>query len=212
MAVLLGRPAVDEKPGWDEEAGCKEERDAVLRLSDTVVLFLENAVDSVVERGGYLRSQSEAQAERDVVETADADRFMVVFRIGPQLREGGEHEIHQAVDVGHVACQSLDDGLCRKQTEGPNEGHPEQFDERFVGALLRRLVVRVSGGFAQFLGLRLQDYRGIGLAEEEEAQNLDGTVDDGGCVEYPAPGRVLGDETTSYRTYRGTKQRCKTVH
>lgn len=88
----------------------------------------------------------------------------------------------------------MDDGLGGEEAEGTDEGAAHDLSERFVLALEFRLVVGVGGFFAEFLGALFEDYGGVGFLQEKEAGYLYYTVRDGGRVEYPAPGRILGDE------------------
>lgn len=88
----------------------------------------------------------------------------------------------------------MDDGLGGEEAEGTDEGGAHDLSEGFVLALEFVLVVCVGGFFAEFLGALFEDYGGVGFLQEEEAGYLDYAVRDGRRVEYPAPGRIFGDE------------------
>ena len=101
MCLVLGCPAVDEEAYGDDDTPRKHEGDAELRSSFSLAeRGFEVPVYPVVERRAELGTCPEAQAEGDVVQPGDAERFVV----SPceQEGKGGEDEIHQAVEEGHV--------------------------------------------------------------------------------------------------------------
>jgi hypothetical protein len=55
--------------------------------------------------------------------------------------------------------------------------------------------VLVSGFFAEFGGETVEDYWGVGFAEDEEGDNYKGGGGDGHDPEGPCPVEVLGYET-----------------
>lgn len=86
-------------------------------MADAVVASLEVAIDPVVHGGANLETQRKSQAERDVIQTTNADGFIVELGAVPKSREGGKHQVHEPVDIGHVTSQDLDDGLRRQKKE-----------------------------------------------------------------------------------------------
>lgn len=67
--------------------------------------------------------------------------------LGPDSGEGGEDEVYEAVDKGHVGSEDLDDGLGAYEAEGADEGRGENFRSGSIG----RLEFGVKGGIAGFL-------------------------------------------------------------
>jgi len=63
-----------------------------------------------------LGSEEETDAERDVVQAAYADGFVVL--VFPEPWEGGENQVHEPVQIGHVYCEDLDDDLRSQKLEG----------------------------------------------------------------------------------------------
>lgn len=199
VRAVLSCPAVDEETGGREEGREGEEGDAELGASDAVVAGFEMPVDAVVEGGADLGAEPEAQAQGDVVEAADAGGLVVVGRVGPEGWEGREHEVHDAVDVGHVDGEGLDDGLGGEEAEGADERGPKDLGEGLVLALGFGLVGGVVGVFTEGVSADAEDLGSVGFAEEEETGDLDDAVGDGGGVEDPAPGGVFGDEAAGDR-------------
>ena len=101
MRCVLGAPAVDEKAGGHEQGGREHEGDAEFGAALVSVARFEGAVDPVGEWGAELGAEEESDAETDVVQAAYADAFVVAGG-GPEGGEGGQNEIHEAVEVGHV--------------------------------------------------------------------------------------------------------------
>ena len=65
----------------------------------------------------------ETHAERKVVQAGDADGLAVdVLVYG---RDGGEDEVDEAVDEGHVDPEELDDGFAHEEREGPDHAFSE---------------------------------------------------------------------------------------
>ncbi len=68
MSFRLRGPSVHEQANGDEDAIDDLHGDAELWFADAVVAGLEAAVEGVVERGGDLGAEEEAQSHGDVVE------------------------------------------------------------------------------------------------------------------------------------------------
>ena len=190
----LGGPAEPEEADGQQHGAGDEDGGAELRAADVVVAGLEAAVGEVVDARGELGAAGEAERERDVVQPPDLDALVVVLGRGVEAGEGGKDEVGEAVEVGHVDGEGDDDGLRGHHDEGARD-RLLQFLEAGVGVAGR---VDAVGGVARLLAeaLRLfrQELRGVGLAEEEEAEALDGEGEDAGGVEDPAPGDLGGDE------------------
>lgn len=69
---------------------------------------------------------------------------MVVAWVRPEGWEGGEHQVHEAVDEGHVAGEDLDDGLGCQKPEGADERCAKHFGECLVRSLVFGLVTGIS--------------------------------------------------------------------
>lgn len=193
VGMVLGGPAVEEEAYRQDGGAGDHEGDAKLGLAGGVVAALEGLVDVVVDRGADLGGEEEAEAEGDVVEAADADGFVVDAL--PEAGEGGEDEVEDAVEVGHVDGEDLHDGLRGQQAEGPHQGAAEGVGEGAFRVLEFGLEVGVAGFLAEPFGFLVQEFGRVGFSEEEEAGDLDDGVGDGGGVECPAPGCSLRDET-----------------
>ncbi len=105
--------------------------------------------------------------------------------------EGREHEVHEAVDVGHVAGEDLDDGLCEEELEGPFDGDAERGWDGALWVVEFGVKFIVSGFFAQFVALSLEEFGRVGFLEEHEAETLYNDCEDGCGVEAPSPRRVF---------------------
>lgn len=206
VGLVLGGPAVDEEAHGDEDGAGDHHGDAVLGAAEALasvaeIAVLERGVDAVLQPGADLGAQEEAQAEGDVVEAADAQGLAVAARgdgAGEQGRERDEHDVHQAVEVHHVQRQDLDDDLRRQQAEGPRHGgaqHPGHGAVRVVVGGVESVVARLVD---EPPALPLQQHGRVRLAQEDEAQQLDDGVGDGGSPEGPAPRRVFGDEGAGF--------------
>lgn len=113
-----------------------------------------------------------------------------------RLAKGGEDEVGYAVDVGHVEGDDNDDGLRGQHDDGALDAGAELGEERLVRVgfgVLRCVPVRVAGFLAEALGFLLEDFRGVGFAQEDEAEALYDDAEDGRGPEYPAPGCGLAD-------------------
>jgi hypothetical protein len=49
-----------------------------------------------------------------------------VVNLGEDGRDGGEDEVDEAVDEGHVGAEELDDGFVDEEGEWPDEGFGEE--------------------------------------------------------------------------------------
>ena len=162
MQAGLRAPAVDEEADGDEHRSRHHQRHAELAAADAVVLGFEALVDAVCGEGGDLRADEEADAEGDVVEAADADA-LVVGRAGPESREGGQDEVHDAVDVADVEGEDLHDGLREEEAEGALEGGAEVLAELAVGGVELGVEVFVAGLLDQLDLFAAQDLGGVSL-------------------------------------------------
>lgn len=79
MCVGLCAPSIPEQADRYEETASEHQGQSELWPANTIVLFLEVAIDAIVEERGYLGSDDRAEAQRNVVQTGDAARFMVPF-------------------------------------------------------------------------------------------------------------------------------------
>lgn len=163
----------------------------------------------VVDRGADLGGEEEAEAEGDVVEAADADGFVVDGL--PEAGEGGEDEVEDSVEVGHVDGEDLHDGLRAEEAEGAHEGVFERVGEGAFRVLEFGFEVRVAGLFAEPLGFLVQEFGRVGFFEEEKAEYLDDGVGDGGGVECPSPCCSLRDEAARDGSDGWTEEGCQAV-
>lgn len=112
----------------------------------------------------------------------------------PQPGEGREHQVHQAVEVGHVAREDLEDGLGAEEDEGSLHGDFEGRGERAVRGVEFSVEVVITSFLDEFVALPGEELRGVGFLQEEEAEALHEGGEDCGRVETPPPGCVLADE------------------
>ena len=171
MDLGLGRPAIPEEADRDAQGAGDHERDAEFGLADTTVAALERAIDAVLRWGADLRAEEEAHAEGDVVQAADADGLVV--NAGPEPGEGQQDEIHDAVEVGHVEGEQLDDNLSAEELEGTAESGFEGRGEGPVRVVPLGMQVIVSRLLDKFPLLVLQDDGRVRLLEEEETGDCD---------------------------------------
>lgn len=150
MGVVLGGPAVDEEAGGDEGGAGDHEGDAELGAAGVVVFLLQLSVDAVVDGGADLGAEEEAEAEGDVIEATDADGFVVSEF--PEAGEGGEDEVNEAVEVGHVDREDLDDDLSAEEDEGAGERAFHGVGEGAFGMFVFGVEGRVVVFFAELFG------------------------------------------------------------
>ena len=155
---MLCRPAVDEKAGRDEDRAGDHEWNAEFGTSLPSIFLLELSVNAIVDRGADLRPQEAPDAEGDVVEAADADAFLVAGF--PEEGKGREDEVHEAVEVGHVDGEDLDDDLGAEEDEGAGDGAFHGVGEGAFGVFVFGVEDRVGGFFAEFFGFDVEEFRG----------------------------------------------------
>ena len=193
----LCTPAIPEKSyGYQKRTGYHE-RYTELWLSYAVVAFLECTVYLILARSAYLGAKEESYAERDIVETPNTDAF-VVFCF-PQRWEGGEHQVHETVEVGHVDSQDLYDNLGAEEFEGSYEGDAESSHNSSVRVIPFGVESFIAGLFDKFLLFSVEKNRRVGFLKEEQARDLNKCVRNSCCVEYPSPGSSLGNESSCDR-------------
>lgn len=196
VRLELGGPAVhDEADGHEDGAG-DHHGDAVLGAAGAAVPPLERHVDAVLQRRADLGAHEEAEAEREVVEPADAEGLAVAVgpRARPQRRERRQHDVDQPIYIKHIHGQHLHYNLRSDHTEGPHQRDPQQLGDGAVRVVVRGVQRRVARLLDEaFLFPEKQD-RAVRLLEEEHARPLDHGVRDRGGVERPPPCRVLRDE------------------
>lgn len=209
MGLVLRRPGVDQETCWHEHAAGDHGRGAELGFPHSVVPFLEDAIDAIVQGREDLGAEREAHAHGDVVQAGDTDAFVVA--LCPEDGEGGEDEIHQAVEVCGVDSQDLDDGLGAEEAEGADEAAFEGLHEGAIRVVVFRVEILVAGFLHEGDLFVVQEFRGVCFAQEEEAGELDEGVGDGGRVEGPAPGGFFRDEPAGDGANRGTEEGGETV-
>ena len=157
-------PAVPEEACGDEEGAWEEEREAELGdpLAIIAVFLFQRLVDGVVEAGGALCANEVADSEGDVVEAGDADGFVIDG--SPEVREGGEDNVNEAVEVSDVEGEDLDDGLGAEEDERADEGSFEDFGGRPVQGFPFGVIGGVSRGAAEFLGFDGKDSRRVSFS------------------------------------------------
>jgi hypothetical protein len=106
-----------------------------------------------------------------------------VVHTAPQPRERGQHEVHQPIQIRHVARQDLEDGLGAQQDEGALHSDFEGRGERAVGAVEFGVQCRVAGRLDELVALPREEFGRVGLLQKEEAEALDEGGEDGCGVE-----------------------------
>ena len=194
MNGCLCRPPI-HKQSYGHQQTCRyHDGHSELWFTNTVVALLEPSVQHVVQRGCDLCTEEEPSTHSDEVERSNACAHPVYFF--PETRESGEHKVHQSVQVCHIARKNLQDRLGTKQNERTLHSSSDRLGKRAV----RTVELRVQGGVASFLDelvtLPGQEFGGVGLLQEKEAEALDNRGEDSCRVEAPSPGGVLADETS----------------
>ena len=115
VSVSLSSPSVDKQASRNHEATRDHEGDAKLGAANMIVPSLQLAVDPIIERRAHLRTEEEADAQRNVVQAADAGGFPITG--GPEGGEGGENEVHDSIEVCHIQSEDLDDRLRAEELE-----------------------------------------------------------------------------------------------
>lgn len=63
----------------------------------------------------------------------------------------------------------------------------------------------VTGFSSESFGFGMKEFSRVSLTEEKKSRELDEGIGDGCGIKGPAPGCILGNETTSNGPYRGTE-------
>jgi hypothetical protein len=92
-----------------------------------------------------------------------------VVAVLPEAREGGEDEVHEAVEVGHVEGEDLHDYLGAEELEGPDQGDSEGLGDGAFGVVVFCEECFVSGGFDELFLLAMKKNGSICFLQEEEA-------------------------------------------
>ena len=85
----------------------------------------------------------------------------------PQLREGCNHEVKDAVEIANIQAQDLHNRLSSKKSEWSDEMLAEQVLER--NAIVLGVKLWIFGGLPQFFALSLNENWSVGLAKNEDA-------------------------------------------
>lgn len=115
----------------------------------------------------------------------------------PETRKGGEHKVHETVQISHIRSQDLDNRLRKEELKGALYSDLDRLEKRTVWAVKFSVQGRVARLFAQLVTFPGKELGSVGFLQEKEAKALDYRREDGGCIETPPPGRVLTNEPTS---------------
>jgi hypothetical protein len=202
MNGCLCRPPIHKQPNGNQQTCRYHDGHPKLWLTNTIIALFEPSVQYVVQRSSDLSAEEEPSAHSDEVERSNACAHPI--NSFPETREGGEHKVHQSVQVCHVACKNLQDRLGTKQNERTLHSSSDCFGKRAVRAVELCVQGGVTGFLNELVALPGQEFGGVGLLQEEEAEALDDRGEDGCRVEAPSPGGVLGNEASRNGTDRRT--------
>lgn len=109
MYAVLRRPPVHQQAQVADDDAREHEWDAELRLAGIAVSRLSPSVQEVHQGSAQLGASNLRQRDRDVVQAADLDGLVVL--LDPEVGEGGEDNIQQAVVEARDDCRDLNDGV-----------------------------------------------------------------------------------------------------
>ena len=110
----LPGPAVPEESDGHEQRARHHHGDAVLRGRDPAGAGLQLVPYAIHDLGSNLGGEGVADREGDVVESGLLNGLAVA--VGPQLREGREHDVVDAEVIGHEDSHNLQRGLGAEET------------------------------------------------------------------------------------------------
>ena len=165
VSVVLRRPTVQKEADGHEQAPGNHERNTELRLADAVVALLQLLVYTVVDRCRDLRAEEESHSERDIIKTANTDRFVIPCL--PQHWECRKYKVHQAVKISHVNGKDLNDDLRAEQAEGSYQRVLENICKRSLWMFVLGVKGSVARLFPKFLGLLMEQLWRVSFSQKE---------------------------------------------
>lgn len=76
----------------------------------------------------------------------------------PEEGEGGENEVHDAVKVGHVDGEDLNDELGAEEDEGAGDGAFHGVSKGTLGVFIFSAKGGIVGFFAEFFGFGVKEF------------------------------------------------------
>lgn len=163
------RPAKPEQAYGEHDTANHDLWETPFRESDIVVgrkLAVEGWHNDDHGRG---TSRHNADAQRQKGETRDA-RAEVVHTLEDEW-VGGEEEVYQRIDEGHVEADKEENGLCGKHDSGAREILGHQFPEINLYIIVRGMDSPITRTSADFGGFRGKDDGRIGLVLREDGKS-----------------------------------------
>ena len=182
--ALVARPAEPEEAGGEGEGAGDGEGESPFGDGDVVVGAEFADVAWVCEHDedeGYEFAGDHAEVGES------ADTFVEVVLALEDEGVGGEEEVEEAVDEGHVEADEEDDGFAEEDPDGAGDVFGEEFAQVDFYFFLFGVDAPVFGAAAEGAGFVDEDYGGVGFGEEEEEEGECGETHDGGDVFGPAP-------------------------
>lgn len=129
----------------------------------------------------------------------------------PKRGEGGEDEVHETIEVGHVEREYLDNDLGTEENEGSTETDLQGFEYGPLWMVEFSVQVLVSGLFDQLYLLSLEQDGCKCLLEEEKSCDLDQGIGNSSGPEHPSPCGFHCNEAASDGTNRRSEKWSETV-
>jgi len=218
MQVVFDRPAVEEAADGNQKCSGDQQRCAVLWNPHSVVSGFEfpvhlasvscghgeetrgkSAIHIVAYSSHGLSADGKSDGHGDVVQARNFIRLAVLD--GPNGNVGRQRKVEQTVDVCHVDCEYLDDGLGEDQLGGSDE-RPRQ-NMPWGSSLMYR-------GVSSADRTPTQENRGERFGDGENPKGLDPNGKSRSGIKHPPPVRVSYDKSSHDGT-QSRAQQCKYV-
>lgn len=202
----LSRPSVHEKTDGDKERERDDDWHTEFRFAlPPRVLCFELLIYLVAGFATKRSTDEEAETERDVIETGDADTLAIHVHV--EFRKGGQSEVEDTVGEGHVQRHDLDNRLREQHAKRSAHCDHDLLPDRLINLTFTfGAVTEITRLFAEHLGFLVEDVRGVGFVELPESTDKDEHIDNRGCIEHPPPGRFLSHPRSHYGADGRTKQ------
>ena len=165
MGVVLGRPAVKKETDRHEHAARDHEGNTELGLASVVIALLQHPIDTVVDRRTDLGAEEESRSERYIIKAADTNRFVIPCL--PQHRKCRKYKVHQAIEIGHVNGEDLNNDLRAEQAERSHQRVLENIWKRFLWVFILRVKSCVASLFSKLLGLPMKQLWCVSFSQKE---------------------------------------------
>ena len=198
-------PGEPEETNGDSNTTNHGGRQTSLRWCKTLVFIAESGVALVVP-DAVNDGDNHTDGHTKEGKTANTRAPAAVLLVDDGERT--EQHVESSVNDGHVDADEEDDGLLEQQDPGTRERSLEDLAEGGRALVdIATALVDLSSALRELGGTLAKNDRGVGLREEEAANDPEDTGEDGHDTLNPAPANGLTDETTDNWTQNGAHER-----